>query len=104
MNAFIATNRSKKGSAQISRSTAAVIALIQAGITDYAVIARAARLTVNDVQQIDAATDGNVRCLAVQGVPRDAYYHLHTKVTCPGCGRAINLVPCVACAVARVGR
>jgi hypothetical protein len=79
----------------------AVIALMQTGVANYALIARATGLTENEVARIDEAKQSHVRQLAVHGTGRDVYYQLRSKVTCPRCGSLICLVPCVACAVAR---
>ena len=79
----------------------AVIALIQAGVTNYTAIARATGLTEEDVRRIDEAKDEHVRELAQRDTGRDVYYHLRSKITCPRCGSIVYLVPCVACTVAK---
>jgi hypothetical protein len=61
-------------------------------------------LSEQEIAQIDSAKDKHVRELAIQGTARDVYYHLRTKITCPGCGSIIYLVPCVACTVAKSHR
>jgi len=82
---------------RVPRKTAATIALMEMGITDYAVIAAAVDLDVNEVKQIDLTTEGPIRRLGVEGIPVGEYFNLRTVVCCPKCGAKVTIAPCVAC-------
>ena len=81
----------------ISRKTAATLAVMQLGITDYDAIATAAGITVDEVKEIDSAEDISVRWLAAGGIPHGIFFNLRKKIFCPACGTWITVVPCVAC-------
>ena len=83
----------------VPKKTAAVLALIQMGVTSYTEIARAVGLSVDEVARIDAAEDKAVRQLATGGFPKGTYVRLQRKTRCPKCNSLVNLVPCVACDV-----
>jgi len=84
-------------SIEVPYATAKVVALMQMGIRDYAVIAGAVALTVQDVRRIDLAEEGSVRQLGVLGIPHGVYFRLQEKVRCPKCSALLNMVPCIAC-------
>ncbi len=78
-------------------NVAAVIAVMQMGIIDNAVIAAAVGLDIERVEQIDAAEDSTIRRLAVEGIPSGEYFKLRTHVRCPRCNWLVRTAPCVAC-------
>lgn len=80
-----------------SRKVGAVLALLQTGVTQYATLAKATGLSVDDVQQVCADRDAH----ALEDSAAHVYYHLRCNITCPVCGGHIYLVPCVACTMAR---
>lgn len=84
-------------SIEVPYSTALVMALIQMGVSDYAVIAKAAGLHVADVRRIDMVEDRAVRQLGVAGIPHGVYFKLHEKVRCPKCKALVRMAPCIAC-------
>ncbi len=98
--------RSRRGSSwrhpndaqvRVPRKTAAAIAVMEMGVTDYRVIAEAVGLEVDEVKQIDLATEGPVRRLGVQGIPAGEFFNLRTTICCPKCGAKVTIAPCVAC-------
>jgi hypothetical protein len=76
---------------------AAAIAIMEMGISDHTVIARAVGLTVEEVERIDSAEDTSVRQLAVARIPIGEFFKLITHVRCPGCHNDVSVVPCVSC-------
>ncbi|OHB86365.1 MAG: hypothetical protein A2V98_17025 [Planctomycetes bacterium RBG_16_64_12] len=76
---------------------AAVVALMEIGISDYSVIANALSLTVEEVRWIDSAEDGSIRRLSVETIPYGEYFKLDAEIRCPKCNAMIRVVPCVAC-------
>lgn len=78
-------------------ASAAVIALIELGLSDYSVIAEAVGLNVEDVQRIDNAEDVVVRQLAVEGLPHGEYFKLRARIRCPKCNGLIVIAPCISC-------
>lgn len=74
---------------------------MQMGIVEYSVIAEAVGLTVEEVEQIDTATDRGVRQLAVAGIPCGEYFKLDCRVRCPKCQALVGLAPCVTCLCCR---
>ncbi len=76
---------------------AAAIAVMEMGIREYAVIARAVGLSVKEIERIDMATDGLVRRLALIRIPIDETFKLEARVRCPRCQADVGLAPCVAC-------
>ena len=82
----------------VSRKCAAVIALMQMGISDYQLIAEAVGLAVEAIEQIDAAENRVVRLLAVAGIPHGEFFKLRVQVQCPRCNGRVNTAPCVLCA------
>ena len=79
------------------RKFAAAVAVMQMGVTDYQLIASAVGLEVEQVQEIDAASDPAVRLLAVRGIPMGHYFNLQTTIRCPTCNGWIHIAPCVVC-------
>ena len=77
---------------------AAVIALMEMGLSDYATIADAVGLSVAEVESIEAAQDRAVRQLCVERIPIGQYFKLRTLIRCPRCSARISVVPCIACA------
>ena len=88
-------------STRLSKKVPTVMALLETGVSDAAAIAKAVGLPVEDVERIDAERDIHARSRAIEEFPRDTYYHLRSKIICPGCGSTIYLVPCVACNIAK---
>lgn len=84
-------------SIKVPYATAVAMALIQMGVRDYAVIARAACLRVEDVRRIDMTEDCRVRQLGVAGIPHGVYFRLHERVRCPRCKALVKMAPCIAC-------
>ena len=76
---------------------AAAIAVIEMGISEYSVIARAAGLTVEEVERVDMAEDSSVRQLIVARIPVGESLKLDNYVRCPKCHAKVRLAPCVAC-------
>jgi hypothetical protein len=76
---------------------AAAIAVMEMGISDYAVIAEAVGLTVEEVRRIDSAEDPFVRQLAVARMPVGEFFKLVTRVRCPKCHGDVRVAPCVGC-------
>jgi len=76
---------------------AAVIALMEMGVSDYSVIAAALNLTIEEVQRIDSAEDPSIRRLCVEKIPYGEYFKLDEEIRCPKCNATIRVVPCVAC-------
>jgi len=76
---------------------AAVVALREMGVSDYAVIAAALSLTVEEVRRIDSADDPSIRRLCVEKIPYGEYFKLDEEIRCPRCNATIKVVPCVAC-------
>ena len=83
-------------------NVAAVIAVMQMGIMDHAVIAAAVGLDIERVEQIDAAEDSTIRRLAVEGIPCSARFKLRTHVRCPRCNWRVQTAPCIACTQQRL--
>ena len=86
-----------KQSLEVPYRFAAAIAVMEMGICEYSVIARAVGLTVEEVKRVDEAKDLSVRELAVAGIPVGESFELHSCVRCPNCEAEVNLAPCVAC-------
>lgn len=77
---------------------AAVIALMEMGLSDYAAIADAVGLSVEEVARIEGAQDRAVRQLCVERIPIGQYFKLRTLIRCPRCSARISMAPCIACA------
>jgi len=90
-------------SIEVSHQIAAVIAVMEMGISDYSEIARAVGLTVEEVERIDKVEDPNVRQLALAGIPVGESFKLDNYVRCPKCRAEVRVVPCVACRSSQVG-
>jgi len=82
---------------EVPYRVAAAIAVMEMGISEYAVIAEAVGLTVEEVRTIDAAEDSSVRQLAVARIPLGEWFKLDKHLRCPKCHAELNLVPCIAC-------
>jgi hypothetical protein len=76
---------------------AAAIAVMEMGISEYSVIARAVGLTLEEVERVDMAEDSAVRQLAVTRIPVGQSFKLDNYVRCPKCQAEVGLAPCVAC-------
>jgi len=76
---------------------AAAVAVMEMGISEYSVIARAVGLTVDEVERVDMAEDSSVRQLAVARIPVGESFKLDNYVRCPKCQAEVGLAPCVAC-------
>ena len=83
-------------------NVAAVVAVMQMGIMDHAVIAAAVGLDIERVEQIDAAEDSTIRRLAVEGIPSGEHFKLRMHVRCPRCNSRVRTAPCVACTQGRL--
>ncbi len=82
----------------VSRRCATAIALMQMGVSDFGLIAKAVGLEVDVIEQIDAAGDRTIRALAVAGIPRGEFFKLRIHVHCPRCNGQVYTAPCVLCA------
>ncbi len=80
---------------------AAAIAVMEMGIREYSVIARAVGLTVEEVERVDLVEDLAVRRLALAGIPIGESFKLENLVRCPRCLAKVDLAPCVACRATR---
>lgn len=76
---------------------AAAIAVMEMGVSDYAVIARAVGLTVEEVRRVDSLEDLSVRQLALARIPAGEFFKLDNRVGCPRCQAKVGFAPCVAC-------
>ena len=76
---------------------AAAIAVMEMGISEYSVIARAVGLTVEEVERVDMVEDSAVRQLALAGIPVGESFKLDNHVRCPKCQAKVGLAPCIAC-------
>jgi len=87
----------RERSIEVPYRVAAAIAVMEMGISEYSVIARAVGLTVEEVQCVDMAEDASVRQLAVARIPRGEWFKLDHHLRCPKCHAELSLVPCIAC-------
>jgi len=78
---------------------AAAIAVMEMGVSEYSVIARAAGLTVEEVERVDMAEDSSVRQLIVARIPVGESFRLDNYIRCPKCRAKVRLAPCVACRI-----
>ena len=76
---------------------AAAVAVMEMGISEYSVIARAVGLTVEEVERVDMAEDSSVRRLIVARIPVGESLKLDDYVRCPKCHAKVRLAPCLAC-------
>lgn len=77
--------------------SAAALAVMAAGVSDYQVIADAVGMTRKEVRQLDNSQDQSVKRLVVNGLPEGQFFKLRERLRCPKCGAPIILVPCVSC-------
>ncbi len=82
---------------EVPYRVAAAIAVMQMGISDYPVIARAVGLTVEEVERVDTAETSSVRQLALARIPLGESFKLVEPIRCPKCQAEVSLVPCIAC-------
>ena len=80
-----------------SSEIAAAVYLLQAGLSDYKQVADAIGVSVAHVRRIEAADDPAVRRAMSKSSADGTSVRLRKPIRCPGCGRRIFLVPCVAC-------
>ena len=76
---------------------AAAIAVMEMGISEYSVIARAVGLTVEEVERVDMVEESAVRQLALARIPVGESFKLDHRVRCPKCQAKVGLAPCIAC-------
>ena len=76
---------------------AAAIAVMEMGIREYSVIAKAVGLTVEEVERVDMVEDSAVRQLALAGIPVGESFKLDFRVRCPKCHAKVRIAPCIAC-------
>ena len=88
---------------EVPYRVAAVIALMEMGISDYSVIAAALRMTLEEVQRVDSAEDSAIRQLCLERIPDGEYFKLDEEIRCPRCNAMIKVVPCVACSSPPLG-
>lgn len=88
-------SRSFRG--KLTDKATAALAMMQTGFTDLSLIAKAVRLPLLKVMEIEQADDLNVRRIVANGIPDDFVYHIHGHVKCRTCGGRINKVPCIVC-------
>jgi len=86
---------------KLPHTSAAAIAVMEMGISDYSVIAGAVGLSEEEVEQIDMSDDSRIRKLGSRGIPFGEYFHLRSKIRCPKCSASITIAPCVACTSSR---
>jgi hypothetical protein len=82
---------------EVPYRVAAAIAVMEMGISEYCVIARAVGLTVEEVERVDMAEDSCVRQLALAGIPAGEFFRLNNRVRCPKCQAKLSIAPCIAC-------
>jgi hypothetical protein len=82
---------------EVPYRVAAAIAVMEMGISDYSVIARAVGLTLEEVERVDMAEDPTVRQLAVAGIPAGEFFRLDSRLRCPKCQAKLSIAPCLAC-------
>ena len=82
---------------EVPYRVAAAIAVMEMGISEYCVIARAVGLSVEEVERVDMAEDSSVRQLAVAGIPAGEFFRLDSRVRCPKCQAKLSIAPCIAC-------
>ena len=82
---------------EVPYRVAAAVAVMEMGISEYRVIARAVGLTVEEVERVDMAEDSSVRQLAVAGIPAGEFFRLNERVRCPKCQAKLSIAPCLAC-------
>jgi hypothetical protein len=87
----------RKPDIQVPYRVAAAVAVMEMGVSEYAVIAEAAGLTVEEVERIDRAEDPSVRQLAVAGIPAGEFFRLESRLRCPKCQANLSIAPCLAC-------
>jgi hypothetical protein len=80
-----------------STEIAAAVYLLKAGLSDYKQVADAVGVSVAHVRRIEAADDPAVRRAMKKSLRDCTAVRLRKPIRCPGCGRRIFLVPCVAC-------
>ena len=80
---------------------AAAIAVMEMGISEYSVIARAVGLTVEEVERVDMAEDSSVRQFAAARIPVGESFKLDNYVRCPKCQAEVGFAPCIACRSSR---
>ena len=83
-----------KPSRQIRRKIPAVIALMQAGMSDLRRIAEAVGMSVSDVERIGQSQPAAAKKSTTEVSPPDSLLRLRKTVFCPQCGSRIFLVPC----------
>ena len=86
-----------KRSIQVPYRIAAAIAVMEMGIREYAVIAGAVGLTIEEIERIDMVADSSVRQLAIARIPKGESFKLENAVRCPKCQAEVGIAPCVAC-------
>jgi hypothetical protein len=86
-----------KRNIKVPHRTAAAIAVMEMGVSDYSVIATAVGLTIDEVKQIDMAEDSPIRQLCCEGIPYGEYFTLEREIRCPKCHAKVRFAPCVAC-------
>lgn len=84
-------------SIEVPYRVAAAIAVMEMGISEYSVIAKAVGLSVEEVERVDRVEDASVRQLALAKIPIDVSFKLDNRVRCPRCQAEVGLAPCVAC-------
>ncbi len=76
---------------------AAAIAVMEMGVSEYAAIATAVGLTVEEVKRVDMVEDLPVRQLVVARIPVGESFKLDNRIRCPKCRAKVGIAPCVAC-------
>lgn len=80
-----------------SSAVAVAVYLLKAGLSDYKKVADAIGVTVAHVRRIEASDDPAVQRAMRKPLEDLTAVRLRKPIRCPGCGRRIFLVPCVAC-------
>jgi hypothetical protein len=82
---------------RVPYKTAAAMAVMEMGITDYGDIAEAVGLSSDEVKRIDDVEDDGVRRLCHERIPLGEYFKLAIYLRCPRCAAKTTIAPCPTC-------
>ena len=91
----------RRQTAKLSHRAMAAIELMLRGVSDLDRVASVVGLPIDEVKQLEAADDTQVRRLIIEGLPPEFVFRLRSAIVCPGCGCRIYLVPCMICRMSR---
>lgn len=86
-----------KSDIRVPYKTAAAMAVMEMGITDFDDIAEAVGLTVADIKRIDQVEEEGVRRLCSERIPYGEYFKLAIHLRCPRCSAKTIMAPCATC-------